>query len=106
MFISRWKLFAAACIYDFTSTYNGAYRRSGRRTFGGYSASIVVDEGFVLRIVKGQLLAETAPLRCAGIALYSPLQRWHAGPGKKVGIIGPGGLGHVGMTIARAMRRA
>ena len=63
----------------------------------------MVDEGFVLRITKGRPLAESAPLLCAGITLYSPLKRWHAGPGKKVGIIGLGGLGHVGVKIARAM---
>lgn len=63
----------------------------------------MADERFVLTIPKGMSLAATAPLLCAGITLYSPLKRWQAGPGKRVGVIGLGGLGHTGVKIARAM---
>ena len=71
-------------------------------TYGGYSSSIVVDEHFVLRIPANLDLAGTAPLLCAGITTYSPLRRAGAGPGKKVGIVGLGGLGHMGVKLARA----
>ena len=86
-----------------TPTYNGPDKRSGGYTFGGYSAEIVVDERFVFTIPAGMSLAGAAPLLCAGITLYSPLKRWRAGPGKRVGIIGLGGLGHIGVKIARAL---
>lgn len=72
-------------------------------TYGGYSDSIVVDQRFVLRIPKNLELAATAPLLCAGITTYSPLKRANLGPGKKVGIVGLGGLGHMGVKIAKAM---
>ena len=72
-------------------------------TYGGYSDSIVVDEHFVLRIPPNLDLAGTAPLLCAGITTYSPLRRAGAGPGKKVGIVGLGGLGHMGVKLAHAM---
>ncbi|RYF25421.1 MAG: NAD(P)-dependent alcohol dehydrogenase, partial [Comamonadaceae bacterium] len=73
-------------------------------TFGGYSAQIVVRENFVLKITHGtESLAAVAPLLCAGITTYSPLRQWNAGPGKKVGIVGLGGLGHMGVKIAAAM---
>lgn len=71
-------------------------------TYGGYSEKIVVDEKFVLRVPAGLDLAATAPLLCAGITLYSPLRHWGAGPGKKVGIVGLGGLGHMGVKFAHA----
>jgi uncharacterized zinc-type alcohol dehydrogenase-like protein len=71
-------------------------------TYGGYSERIVVDERFVLRISEKLNLAATAPLLCAGITLYSPLRRWKAGAGKKVGIVGLGGLGHMGVKLAHA----
>jgi uncharacterized zinc-type alcohol dehydrogenase-like protein len=71
-------------------------------TYGGYSSSIVVDEHFVLRIPANLDLAGTAPLLCAGITTYSPLRRAGAGPGKKIGIVGLGGLGHMGVKLARA----
>jgi uncharacterized zinc-type alcohol dehydrogenase-like protein len=72
-------------------------------TYGGYSESIVVDERFVLRIPANLELSATAPLLCAGITTYSPLSRGDVGPGKKVGIVGLGGLGHMGVKIAKAM---
>ena len=83
-------------------TYN-SLGRDGQMTDGGYSASIVVDEHFALRIPPGIALARAAPLFCAGITMYSPLRHWQAGPGKRVGIVGLGGLGHMGVQIARGM---
>jgi uncharacterized zinc-type alcohol dehydrogenase-like protein len=83
-------------------TYN-AIGRDGEPTYGGYSQKIVVDENYVVRIPEGIALDEAAPLLCAGITLYSPLKRWNAGPGKKVAIVGLGGLGHMGVKIAHAM---
>jgi alcohol dehydrogenase (NADP+) len=71
-------------------------------TYGGYSQRIVVDQRFVLRVPEKLDLAATAPLLCAGITLYSPLKHWGAGPGKKVGIVGLGGLGHMGVKLAHA----
>jgi uncharacterized zinc-type alcohol dehydrogenase-like protein len=71
-------------------------------TYGGYSERIVVNERFVLRLSEKLNLAAAAPLLCAGITLYSPLRHWHAGPGKKVGIVGLGGLGHMGVKFAHA----
>jgi uncharacterized zinc-type alcohol dehydrogenase-like protein len=91
------------CENGFTGTYNGVDRASGDITFGGYSTGIVVDEAFVLRVPDGLDLAATAPLLCAGITTYSPLRHWGVGPGKKVGIAGLGGLGHMGVKIAHAM---
>jgi alcohol dehydrogenase (NADP+) len=76
---------------------------AGQPTYGGYSTHIVVDENYVLGIPEGIGLAEAAPLLCAGITLYSPLSHWQAGPGKKVAIVGLGGLGHMGVKIAHAM---
>lgn len=75
----------------------------GRPTYGGYSDKIVVDENYVLRIPDNLPLDGAAPLLCAGITLFSPLKYWGAGPGKKVGIIGLGGLGHMGVKLAHAM---
>lgn len=72
-------------------------------TLGGYSESIVVDEDFVLRIPENLDLAAAAPLLCAGITTYSPLKHWNAGPGKKVGVVGLGGLGHMGVKFAHAL---
>lgn len=91
------------CENGFTGTYNGPVF-GGDNTFGGYSQSIVVKESFVLRIQHEEKdLASVAPLLCAGITTYSPLRHWGAGPGKKVGIVGLGGLGHMGVKIAHAM---
>ncbi len=83
-------------------TYN-AVGRDGQPTHGGYSGAIVVDEDYVLRIPDSVALDAAAPLLCAGITLYSPLRHWNAGPGKKVAIIGLGGLGHMGVKLAHAM---
>jgi uncharacterized zinc-type alcohol dehydrogenase-like protein len=86
-----------------TGTYNSPDKHLGGHTYGGYSESIVVDEAFTLRIPKNLDLAATAPLLCAGITTYSPLKHWNVGPGKKVGIVGIGGLGHMAVKIAKAM---
>jgi uncharacterized zinc-type alcohol dehydrogenase-like protein len=85
-------------------TYNGRDEVLGGHTYGGYSDHIVVDEGFVLKISHDEAdLAAAAPLLCAGITTYSPLRHWKVGPGQKVGIVGLGGLGHMGVKIAAAM---
>jgi len=91
------------CEQGMTSTYNGVERDGKTRTQGGYSTQIVVNEDYVLRIPKSLPLDKAAPLLCAGITLYSPLTHWKAGPGKKVAIIGLGGLGHMGVKLARAL---
>ena len=90
------------CENGFTGTYNGPLF-GGPNTYGGYSDKIVVREDFVLRIAPGQNLAAVAPLLCAGITTYSPLRHWKVGPGQKVGIVGLGGLGHMGVKLAHAM---
>jgi uncharacterized zinc-type alcohol dehydrogenase-like protein len=88
----------------FVGTYNGPSRDAPGHTLGGYSQTIVVDQGFVLKITHPEeQLAAVAPLLCAGITTYSPLRRWNAGPGKKVGVVGIGGLGHMGVKLAHAM---
>ena len=91
------------CDNGMTGTYGGIDKVIGEPTNGGYSNKIVVDENYVLRIPENLDLAAAAPLLCAGITLYSPLRHWKAGPGKKVGIIGLGGLGHMGVKLAHAM---
>jgi len=91
------------CENGFVGTYNGLDRVSGELTWGGYSTQIVVDEAFVLRVPASLDPAGAAPLLCAGITTYSPLRTWGAGPGKKVGIVGLGGLGHMGVKLAHAM---
>lgn len=83
-------------------TYNGKDHES-QPTYGGYSDKIVVDENYVLRIPANLPLDGAAPLLCAGITLYSPLKHWNAGPGKKVAIVGMGGLGHMGVKLAHAL---
>jgi uncharacterized zinc-type alcohol dehydrogenase-like protein len=90
------------CVNVPTFTYNGVDKFLGGHTFGGYSESIVVDEGYVLKVSAGANLAATAPLLCAGITTYSPLRHWKVGPGQKVGVVGLGGLGHMGLKFARA----
>ena len=90
------------CEKGFTGTYNGPVF-GGENTYGGYSDKIVVSEQFVLRITHEENLAAVAPLLCAGITTYSPLRQWKVGPGQKVGVAGLGGLGHMGVKIARAM---
>ncbi|MGP4088196.1 NAD(P)-dependent alcohol dehydrogenase [Streptomyces sp. KR55] len=83
-------------------TYN-ALDKNGEPTYGGYSQKIVVDENYVVRIPDGLSLDVAAPLLCAGITTYSPLKHWNAGPGKKVAIVGMGGLGHMAVKIAHAL---
>jgi alcohol dehydrogenase (NADP+) len=85
-----------------TLTYNGEDKQLGGVTYGGYSESIVVDEAFVLRVSEKLNLAGTAPLLCAGITTYSPLRHWKVGKGQKVGVVGLGGLGHMGVKFASA----
>jgi uncharacterized zinc-type alcohol dehydrogenase-like protein len=85
-------------------TYNSPTPDAPGHTLGGYSEQIVVHERYVLRVRHSEeQLAAVAPLLCAGITTYSPLRRWNAGPGKQVGIVGIGGLGHMGIKLARAM---
>ena len=84
-------------------TYNSEDKILGGVTYGGYSESIVVDENFALKVPKGLDPAGTAPLLCAGITTYSPLRHWKVGKGQKVGIVGLGGLGHMGLKFAHAM---
>jgi uncharacterized zinc-type alcohol dehydrogenase-like protein len=91
------------CEGGFTGTYGGVEKETGRPTQGGYSDAIVVDERFVVRIPDGLDPAAAAPLLCAGITTYSPLREWGAGPGKRVGVVGLGGLGHMAVKLARAM---
>ncbi|HEY1685823.1 MAG TPA: NAD(P)-dependent alcohol dehydrogenase [Tepidisphaeraceae bacterium] len=91
------------CDYFPTFTYNGQDKHSGGITYGGYSEKIVLDQSFVLKVNSKANLAATAPLLCAGITTYSPLRHWKVGPNKKVGIVGLGGLGHMGVKLARAM---
>ncbi len=83
-------------------TYNAPDKHLGGVTYGGYSDSIVVDESFVLKVPKNLDLAGVAPLLCAGITTYSPMRHWKVGKGKKVGVVGLGGLGHMGVKFARA----
>jgi uncharacterized zinc-type alcohol dehydrogenase-like protein len=91
------------CEQGNVQTYNSADKYLGTQTYGGYSESVVVDESFVLRIPENLNLAATAPLLCAGITTYSPLRHWNISAGKKVGIVGIGGLGHMAIKIAKAM---
>jgi len=86
-----------------TLTYNSPDIHLGGHTYGGYSESVVVNENYVLRVPDNLDLAATAPLLCAGITTYSPLKHWNIGPGKKVGIVGIGGLGHMGVKLAASL---
>jgi uncharacterized zinc-type alcohol dehydrogenase-like protein len=88
---------------NFTLTYNFPDKHTGGITYGGYSESIVVDERFVLRVPSNLGLAGAAPLLCAGITTFSPLHHWGVTKGKKVGIVGLGGLGHMGLKFAHAL---
>jgi alcohol dehydrogenase (NADP+) len=85
-----------------TFTYNSEDKFLGGPTYGGYAENIVVDEAFVLRVPNSLDLAAAAPLLCAGITTYSPLRHWGVGPGQKVGVVGLGGLGHMGVKFAHA----
>src|SRR3569623_2122613 len=92
------------CENGFTGTYNGPAQGTGDNTYGGYSDVIVVREEFVLAIRhKPEQLAAVASLLCAGITTWSPLRHWNVGPGKKVGVVGFGGLGHMGVKLAHAL---
>jgi uncharacterized zinc-type alcohol dehydrogenase-like protein len=91
------------CERGATWTYNSKERNSDRLTFGGYSEAIVVEERFVVSIPASMDLKAVAPLLCAGITTYSPLRHWKVSPGQKVGVIGLGGLGHMGIKFAKAM---
>ncbi len=90
------------CLEGFTDTYNGI-DRDGSVTQGGYSSGIVVPEDFALRVPEAIPFEKAAPLLCAGITTYSPLRRWNAGPGKKVAVVGLGGLGHMAVKLAHAL---
>ncbi len=87
---------------NMTLTFNSPDKHLGGVTYGGYSESIVVDQRFVLRVPPNLNLAGTAPLLCAGITTYSPMRRWGVTKGKKVGVVGLGGLGHMGVKFAHA----
>ncbi len=91
------------CLNGMVGTYNGPDKVLGGHTFGGYSGAIVVDKAYVLRVPDGLDLAAAAPLLCAGITTYSPLRHWKVGPGQRVGIVGLGGLGHMGVKLASAL---
>ncbi|MFD2556476.1 NAD(P)-dependent alcohol dehydrogenase [Sphingobacterium tabacisoli] len=91
------------CENGMTGTYDSPDKYLGTHTMGGYSERVVVDEDFVLKVPTNLDLAATAPLLCAGITTYSPLRHWNVGPGQRVGIVGIGGLGHMGVKLAKAM---
>jgi uncharacterized zinc-type alcohol dehydrogenase-like protein len=91
------------CVKQAAFTYNGTEMDRVTRTYGGYSNNYVIDEGYALKVRSDQDLAGVAPLMCAGITTFSPLRRFNVGPGQKVGIVGLGGLGHVGVKLAAAM---
>lgn len=91
------------CLNGMSGTYNSFEQDKRTPTYGGYSNVIVVDENYVLRIPDNLPLDGAAPLLCAGITLFSPLRHWKAGPGKKIAIVGLGGLGHMGVKLAHAM---
>ena len=91
------------CEKGMVFTYNSKDKETGELTFGGYSTSVVVTENFVLHVPKNLDLKAVAPLLCAGITLYSPLRHWNVQAGQKVGIVGLGGLGHMGVKLAHAM---
>jgi len=91
------------CENGMTPTYNGLERDGVTPTMGGYSDGYVIDENYAVKIPANLDLAAVAPLLCAGITLYSPLKYWNAGPGKKVAVMGLGGLGHMGVKFAHAM---
>lgn len=90
------------CVNGFTGTYNAYEQKSKIITYGGYSDHIVVDQDFVLKVPANLPLAAVAPLLCAGITTYSPLRHWKVGKGQKVGVVGLGGLGHMGVKFAAA----
>ena len=91
------------CVKGMIGTYNNPDREGDGYTLGGYANGIVIDHGYVVDVPESLDPAGAAPLLCAGITLYSPLKEWGAGPGKKVGIVGLGGLGHMGVKFAKAL---
>lgn len=91
------------CIKGAAFTYNGTEMDRETPTYGGYSSKYVIDENYALKINAAGDLSGVAPLLCAGITTYSPLKRFNVGPGQKVGIVGLGGLGHMGVKLAKAM---
>jgi len=91
------------CEKGWTVVFNAPDKVLGGRTYGGFSEKIVAKADYVLKMPGNIDLAASAPILCAGITMYSPLKHWKAGPGKKIGIIGIGGLGHIGIKIAKAM---
>ncbi|PLZ02953.1 hydroxyacid dehydrogenase [Burkholderia sp. WAC0059] len=96
--------FEQYCDKGFIGTYNGSIFGGSENTYGGYSTAIVVDEHFVLSVTHDEKdLAAVAPLLCAGITTWSPLRHWKVGPGMKVGVVGIGGLGHMGIKLAHAL---
>lgn len=91
------------CENHLAATYNGTEMDEKTPTYGGYSTQIVVDEDYALRVPEGLPLANVAPLLCAGITTYSPLRRFNVGEGSRVGVVGLGGLGHMGVKLAASM---
>jgi alcohol dehydrogenase (NADP+) len=91
------------CENGMTTTYGGVEKETGRITQGGYANAVVVDQAFCLHVSEDVDLAATAPLLCAGITTYSPLRHWNVGEGTRVGVVGLGGLGHMGVKLAKAM---
>jgi uncharacterized zinc-type alcohol dehydrogenase-like protein len=91
------------CTKGMVGTYNSLEKDGKTNTYGGYSNQVVVDENYVLRVPKGMALDRVAPLLCAGITTYSPLRHWKVSKGQRVGILGLGGLGHMGVKLAVAM---
>ena len=91
------------CLKGFIATYNSPTEDPGGFTYGGYSKNIVADESFILKLPESLDVAGTAPLLCAGITTYSPLRKWNVTKGMKVGIIGLGGLGHMGTKFSHTM---
>jgi uncharacterized zinc-type alcohol dehydrogenase-like protein len=90
------------CEKGWVQTYNSLEKDGKTPTYGGYADTIVVDEAFTLKVSPKLELSRVAPLLCAGVTTYSPLRHWGAGPGQKVGIVGLGGLGHMGVKFARS----
>jgi len=91
------------CENGWTVVFNSPDKHLGGQTYGGFSENIIVDENYVLHVPEKLDLPSASPLLCAGITVYSPLKHWNAGPGKKIGIVGVGGLGHLAIKIAKAM---
>ncbi|MEY3148833.1 MAG: hypothetical protein RL029_107 [Actinomycetota bacterium] len=91
------------CLEGMTGTYNGYERNSQQIAFGGYSNYFVIDENYAVKVPNNLDLSAVAPLLCAGITLYSPLRHWQAQPGKKIAVMGLGGLGHMGVKFAAAL---